>query len=33
VDFAAKLSGLLDGPARLRALLYGRLGPARTQPS
>jgi peptidoglycan/xylan/chitin deacetylase (PgdA/CDA1 family) len=28
-DFAAKLSGLLDGPARMRTLLYHRLGPAR----
>ena len=28
-DFAAKLSGMLDGPARLRNLLYRRFGPSR----
>jgi peptidoglycan/xylan/chitin deacetylase (PgdA/CDA1 family) len=32
-DFAAKLSGLLDGPARLRTLLYHRLGPTRNAPA
>jgi peptidoglycan/xylan/chitin deacetylase (PgdA/CDA1 family) len=31
-DFAAKLSGLLDGPARLRSLLYPHLGPTRNAP-
>ncbi len=28
-DFEAKLSGLLDGPAHLRNILYSRLGPSR----
>jgi peptidoglycan/xylan/chitin deacetylase (PgdA/CDA1 family) len=32
-DFAAKLSGLLDGPARLRELLYHRFGPSRHTPA
>jgi peptidoglycan/xylan/chitin deacetylase (PgdA/CDA1 family) len=32
-DFAAKLSGLLDGPARLRNLLYRRFGPSRRSPA
>lgn len=32
-DFAAKLSGLLDGPARLRNLLYARYGPSRHSPA
>jgi peptidoglycan/xylan/chitin deacetylase (PgdA/CDA1 family) len=32
-DFTAKLSGLLDGPARLRNLLYRRLGPTRRSPA
>ena len=32
-DFAAKLSGLLDRPARLRNLLYDRFGPSRHSPA
>jgi peptidoglycan/xylan/chitin deacetylase (PgdA/CDA1 family) len=32
-DFAAKLSGLLDGPARMRRLLYGRMGPSGRKPA
>jgi peptidoglycan/xylan/chitin deacetylase (PgdA/CDA1 family) len=32
-DFAAKLSGLLDGPARMRNLLYKRFGPSRRSPA
>lgn len=32
-DFAAKFSGLLDGPAYLRNLLYARYGPSRHTPA
>lgn len=32
-DFAAKLSGLLDRPSRLRNLLYNRFGPSHRTPA